>query len=77
MSLRGYSLILVKANRDADPRHIGVRLGKWCIRMNIPVTEVAEKFGVSRMTVYSWFKGESIVSSKHADKMQKLLDKMK
>lgn len=73
MSLRGYSLILVKANRDADPRHIGVRLGKWCIRMNIPVTEVAQKFGVSRMTVYSWFTGVSRPRKDKADQIEKLL----
>ena len=73
MSLRGYSLVLVKANRDADPKHIGVRLGKWCIRMNIPVTEVAEKFGVSRMTVYSWFTGSSRPRKDKVDQIEKLL----
>jgi len=73
MSLRGYSLILVKANRDADSRHIGVRLGKWCIRMNIPVSEVAQQFGVSRMTVYSWFTGASRPRKDKVDQIEKLL----
>ena len=73
MSLRGYSLILVKANRDADPKHIGVRLGKWCIRMNIPVSEVAQQFGVSRMTVYSWFTGASRPRKDKVDQIEKLL----
>jgi hypothetical protein len=73
MSLRGYSLILVKANRDADSRHIGVRLGKWCIRMNIPVSEVAQQFGVSRMTVYSWFTGTSRPRKDKVDQIEKLL----
>lgn len=73
MSLRGYSLILVKANQDADSRHIGVRLGKWCIRMNIPVSEVAQQFGVSRMTVYSWFTGTSRPRKDKVDQIEKLL----
>ena len=73
MSLRGYSLILVKANRDADSKHIGVRLGKWCIRMNIPVSEVAQQFGVSRMTVYSWFTGTSRPRKDKVDQIEKLL----
>ena len=73
MSLRGYSLILVKANRDADSKHIGVRLGKWCIRMNIPVSEVAQQFGVSRLTVYSWFTGTSRPRKDKVDQIEKLL----
>jgi len=73
MSLRGYSLNLVAANRAADPKHIGVRLGKMCIRMNIPVSQVAESFGVSRMTVYSWFTGVSRPRQSKIEQIEKLL----
>lgn len=66
MSLRGYSYRLVQANRAADPKHIGVRLGKICMSLNIPVSEVAKSFGVSRMTIYTWFTGGGVP---HKDKI--------
>lgn len=36
---------------------LGTRLGKYCVNNNVPVTEIAEEFGVSRQTVYNWFFG--------------------
>ena len=57
MSLRGYSFRLVRANQAADTKKIGVQLGRYCIAKDIPVAEIAEKFDVSRMTIYSWFTG--------------------
>jgi transcriptional regulator with XRE-family HTH domain len=33
-------------------------LGRVCIRANISVSEVAGFFGVTRMTIYNWFKGD-------------------
>ena len=38
---------------------------------------VAEFFGVSRMTVYSWFRGKSTVSGKFVEKVNKILVKFK
>ena len=73
----GYSIALAEDIKSADQKMIGVQLGRVCLTKDIPVSDVAEFFKVSRMTVYSWFKGEAKVSSKHAEKMQKLLDKMK
>lgn len=58
MSLKGYSLSLLKANQAANQKSIGVQLGKYCIGNDIPVVDVAETFGVSRQTVYSWFIGQ-------------------
>ena len=57
MSLRGYSFRLVQANQAANSKKIGVVLGRYCIAKDIPVAEIAEKFDVSRMTIYSWFTG--------------------
>ena len=57
---QGYSTRLVEVNRKENRRHLGVALGRVCIRAQIPVTAVAEKFQVSRQSVYSWFKGESL-----------------
>jgi len=73
MSLRGYSFRLVEAIRAADPKHIGVRLGKYSIANDIPVTEIAEYFSVSRMTVYQWFTGASAPHKDKAEKIKQLL----
>jgi transcriptional regulator with XRE-family HTH domain len=69
MNLRGYSYRLVQANRAANSKHIGVRLGKWCIANDMPVEEVARVFDVSRMTIYSWFIG---ASTPHKAKLEKI-----
>ena len=73
MSLRGYSYKLVQAIRAADPKLVGVRLGLTCIESNIPVSEIAEAFNVSRMTVYSWFTGASKPHAKKATLIEKFL----
>ena len=57
--MRGYTVALVKANRQAPKHFIGVELGAACIRADVPVSEVARKFGVSRPAVYAWFTGRS------------------
>ena len=56
---QGYSTGLVAENRQGSLRHLGVALGRVCIKKGIPVTDVAFHFRVSRQTVYSWFKGVS------------------
>lgn len=55
----GYSQSLAQANKKANARSLGVALGRVCIRADISVSEVASYFGVSRMTIYNWFKGVS------------------
>ncbi|MGI9136097.1 MAG: helix-turn-helix domain-containing protein [Candidatus Nanopelagicales bacterium] len=74
MSLRGYSFRLVQANHTADSKRIGVALGRYCISKDIPVAEVAEKFDVSRMTIYSWFTG---VSDPHRSKAEQIAAMLK
>ena len=55
----GYSQQLVKANKKASIKKLGVQLGRHCISRGIPVADVAIAFNVSRTAVYAWFKGES------------------
>lgn len=74
MSLRGYSLRLVKANQAADSKKIGVQLGRYCISKDVSVAEIAHKFDVSRMTVYSWFTG---VSDPHPTKAEQIAAMLK
>jgi DNA-binding XRE family transcriptional regulator len=44
-------------NKQADGSLSGVKLGRVCIRKEVPVAEVALQLGVSRQTVYNWFTG--------------------
>ena len=61
---KGYSIALAEEIKAADQNLIGVRLGTVCLTKDIPVSDVAEFFNVSRMTVYSWFKGEDRKSTR-------------
>ena len=56
----GYSQSLAHTNKTESARHIGVALGRVCIRAGISVSCVAVRFGVSRMAVYNWFSGRSV-----------------
>lgn len=61
----GYSQSLVTTLLDADTGHLGVTLGKHCVKLGIPVAEVADSLGVSRATVYNWFWGLNTPHAKH------------
>ena len=69
----GYSARLIELNKQADPKLLGVRLGKACIKKNLSVHEVANKFGVSRQTVYNWFMGRSSPQNVVAEAVNDLL----
>lgn len=75
MSL-GYSLLMAKRISEADTRLAGVRMGQICVKRSIPVKDVAEYFGVSRMTIYSWFQGHTSVPEKHMEKLEKIVSKL-
>jgi DNA-binding transcriptional regulator YiaG len=55
----GYTLRIRDLNAKADKRKLGVRLGRACIKHDVPVTVVAQRMGVTRATVYNWFCGVS------------------
>lgn len=56
----GYSLRIRDLNEKADQRKLGVRLGRACIKHDVPVAVVAKRMGVTRATVYNWFCGISV-----------------
>lgn len=74
---RGYSSRIIETNRNASTTHPGVMLGRVCISQEIPVSDVAEFFDVSRMTVYKWFKGEEMPRKKHIEKIESVIKKLK
>lgn len=55
--MSGYSLNLMLVNKSANGKHIGVALGRICIKAGVSVSSIAERFDVSRQTVYNWFEG--------------------
>jgi hypothetical protein len=73
MSLRGYSYRLVKANKAANSKHIGVKLGRHCIANDITVIEIANMFNVSRMTIYNWFVGATMPHKMAVEQIEKLI----
>lgn len=73
MDSRGYSSRIIKANRDA-PSTIGVMLGRYCISKEIPVADVATFFGVTRMTIYKWFKGLETPRQKQEERIREVLE---
>ena len=73
----GYSRSLVYANKTASIKSLGVALGRVCIRANIGVSSIAEEFGVSRMTVYNWFKGERVPHANHHSQIREYINMLK
>jgi len=70
---RGYSMVLVDRVMKADARLIAVRLAKVCFKYNISVLEVAKRLGVSRASVYSWFKCEAYPRKSYHDAIDNLM----
>lgn len=74
---RGYSSRIIQANKDASDTHPGVVLGRVCISQDIPVSDVAQFFSVSRMTIYKWFKGTEMPRKKQVEKIEEVIAKLK
>lgn len=73
MDRRGYSTRIIDANKQASADSLGVLLGRYCISREISATEVAEYFGVSRMTIYKWFTGESLPNQRRQERITAML----
>jgi transcriptional regulator with XRE-family HTH domain len=74
---RGYSSRLVEHNKNAPATHPGVMLGRLCIAQDISVIDAAQFFGVSRMTVYKWFRGEALPRKKFIEDIEGVIEKLK
>lgn len=57
---RTYSEEFLLEMYRADPNRTGVALAHACVKANLPAKYVAQTLKVSRMTVYSWFRGKPI-----------------
>lgn len=70
----GYSSRFVKIVNSADTNKLGVQLGNLCIEHDIPAQDAAEHFGVTRATIYNWFKGLTKVPPAYQDKVAEAVD---
>lgn len=70
----GYSQRIVIANKNANQKMLGVKLGRLAIKLGVPVIDVANTCGVSRTAVYAWFAGESDVGLKHEQEVKELIE---
>jgi hypothetical protein len=62
---RSYSeSFLIDLNKNTSTG-LGVALAKVCVAANLPASYVSEALDVSRMTVYSWFRGRGIREEYH------------
>jgi hypothetical protein len=57
---RNYSQKFVRDILSANPNRTGVALARACVAANLPAKYVAEALGVTRMSVYSWFRGKPV-----------------
>jgi len=58
---KSYSPEFVGALNKVDMRdNLGIVMARMCIKANLPASMVAKVFGVSRMTIHTWFRGGSI-----------------
>lgn len=71
--MRGYSIRVAEAIKEADGKLLGVQLGRVCLAQDISVSVVAENLGVTRQTVYHWFVGLSEPRGKACDAIRAYL----
>lgn len=69
---RGYDSLFIRKVEEADQKPVVLRLAEVCIERNVPVTEVAEAFGVSRATVYNWMVGRTTPHPRHLKLMPRI-----
>lgn len=72
----GYSAKLIALNQQADRSHLGVRLGRACIKKDISISTVARTLGVSRQTLYNWFVGKSFPQPTMVDLVARYLERI-
>lgn len=71
--MRGYSIRVAEAIKEADGDLLGVQLGRACLARDIPVSDVAKRLRVTRQTVYHWFLGLSDPRETSRDAIQKYI----
>jgi len=71
--LRGYSTSFVRAIAESELSDLVAQFAHHCVAREIPVAAVAERIGVTRVTVYAWFTGRSNPRAQHQEKIRQIL----
>lgn len=74
---RGFSMRFVEAVYAADQTLPAIELASLCIEHGVSVKAVAEKLGVTRATVYSWFVGTRSPRPEMTSKIVRMRDKLR
>jgi hypothetical protein len=51
---------LLALQQEPEEPSLGIELGRLCVAAKLPATYIAVALETSRMTVYSWFRGQEI-----------------
>lgn len=70
---KSYSEKYLISLSNLNEKRIGVQFGKLCVKANLPPSMVADAIGVSRMSVYNWFRGK-VVNQKNVEKVENFMD---
>jgi len=62
--MAGYSEQFLISLTKTESRSIGVKLAKLCTEANLPTLYVASKIEINPKTIYRWFRGSKIRSTK-------------
>ena len=73
---RPYSTKFLVGLSQADPERVGVQLAQVCVDAHLPAASIAAFFGVSRMSVHKWFRGQYIREEK-CIKIQRFIARVK
>jgi hypothetical protein len=57
---RTYSQQFIEGLENANPQRAGIALAQACVKGNLPAKYVAYALEVTRMTVFSWFRGAHV-----------------
>lgn len=57
---KSYSLNFIEETNSSTSERTGVKFAKVCIKANLPAVYIASVMNVSRMTIYSWFRGKPL-----------------
>lgn len=70
---RTYSKQFIDALNKSNPNKAGIALAQACVTANLPAKYVAYALEVTRMTVFSWFRG-GYIRQKNLLKVETITD---
>jgi len=66
---KNYTERFLRDQTSFNESRLGIQFGRLCVKANLPPSMIANALGVSRQTVYNWFKGKA-VRGKNIEKIE-------